>query len=93
MTEAVAAWVAVELFVEPKLSRTFRDEYATYRTRVRRWLPGWTPWQPPRPSQANISGAHGVNEEVGEEVGEEAGEEAGAPRSSSAEASAEMTEW
>jgi len=51
VTEALAAWAAIELFVrlyeEPKLTRTFGDEYTTYRQNVRRWLPRWTPWQPP----------------------------------------------
>ena len=49
--EAVTAWIAIELFVrlyeEPKLTRTFGDEYTTYRQNVRRWLPRCTPWQPP----------------------------------------------
>ena len=50
VTEVVAAWAAIELFVrlyeEPKLTRTFGDEYTTYRQYVRRWLPRLTPWAP-----------------------------------------------
>jgi protein-S-isoprenylcysteine O-methyltransferase Ste14 len=41
--------LGMELFVrfyeEPKLSRTFGDEYTTYRSHVWRWLPRLTPWQ------------------------------------------------
>jgi protein-S-isoprenylcysteine O-methyltransferase Ste14 len=52
VTEAVSAWVAIELFVrlyeEPKLSRIFGDEYTNYRLHVRRWLPRLTPWESPR---------------------------------------------
>ena len=44
--------LGMELFVrfyeEPKLSRTFGDEYTTYRSHVWRWLPRLTPWQGPR---------------------------------------------
>ena len=51
VTEAVAAWAAIELFVrlyeEPKLTLAFDDEYLAYRQNVRRWLPRRTPWQPP----------------------------------------------
>jgi protein-S-isoprenylcysteine O-methyltransferase Ste14 len=35
----------VRFYEEPKLSRTFGDEYTTYRSNVRRWLPRLTPWQ------------------------------------------------
>ena len=49
--EFVTVWVAIELFVrlyeEPKLLRTFGEEYATYRKHVRRWLPRFAPWQAP----------------------------------------------
>ena len=41
--------IGMELFVrfyeEPKLARTFGDEYTTYRQHVLRWLPRLTPWQ------------------------------------------------
>jgi len=46
--EFLAAGVAFELFVllyeEPRLARTFPEEYAEYRRHVRRWLPRLTPW-------------------------------------------------
>ena len=46
------AWIAIELFVrffeEPKLARTFREEYANYRKHVRRWLPRLKPWRETR---------------------------------------------
>ncbi|HEX8812569.1 MAG TPA: isoprenylcysteine carboxylmethyltransferase family protein [Terracidiphilus sp.] len=35
----------VYLYEEPKLTRTFGDEYLRYRRHVRRWIPRLTPWQ------------------------------------------------
>jgi protein-S-isoprenylcysteine O-methyltransferase Ste14 len=35
----------VYLYEEPKLTRTFGDEYLRYRWHVRRWIPRLTPWQ------------------------------------------------
>lgn len=35
----------VYLYEEPKLTRTFGDEYLRYRRYVRRWFPRLTPWQ------------------------------------------------
>lgn len=49
--EAVRAWFAIELSVrlydEPKLQRTFGDEYTKYRRHVRRKLPRLTQWESP----------------------------------------------
>ena len=49
--ELAAVLLGMELFVrhyeEPKLSRTFGDEYSTYQQNVRRWLPRLTAWRPP----------------------------------------------
>jgi protein-S-isoprenylcysteine O-methyltransferase Ste14 len=49
--ELAAVLLGVDLFVrhyeEPKLSRTFGDEYSTYQQNVRRWLPRLTAWRPP----------------------------------------------
>jgi protein-S-isoprenylcysteine O-methyltransferase Ste14 len=47
---AFTAWLAPHLFVvfyeEPKLRRTFPDEYARYTAHVPRWIPHLTPWNP-----------------------------------------------
>jgi len=37
---AVAAHLFVVAYEEPTLARTFGEDYAAYRARVRRWLPG-----------------------------------------------------
>jgi protein-S-isoprenylcysteine O-methyltransferase Ste14 len=42
-------WITVHLFVlsyeEPTLSQTYGEQYARYRTNVRRWIPRLTPWR------------------------------------------------
>jgi len=47
-TEFFAVGLAFELFVrlyeEPRLMRTFPEEYGVYQHHVRRWLPRLTPW-------------------------------------------------
>jgi protein-S-isoprenylcysteine O-methyltransferase Ste14 len=44
----VAVWLTFHLFVllyeEPKLTRTFGDEYREFRENVPRWIPRWKPW-------------------------------------------------
>lgn len=44
-------WLSMNLFVllyeEPKLTRTFPDEYLLYKQHVRRWIPRLTPWTAP----------------------------------------------
>ena len=44
----VLVWLLAHLFVcfyeEPKLTRSFPQEYPRYRRHVRRWLPRVTPW-------------------------------------------------
>lgn len=52
LMELVMTSVAIELFVrffeEPRLARTFPEEYAKYRKHVRRWLPRLKPWRETR---------------------------------------------
>lgn len=54
-----AVWLAAHLFVffyeEPKLMRTFPDEYPLYRKNVPRWLPRTTPWNQAPPENRNFS--------------------------------------
>ena len=38
---ALAMHLLVVWYEEPTLTRAFGDDYATYRARVRRWLPNW----------------------------------------------------
>jgi protein-S-isoprenylcysteine O-methyltransferase Ste14 len=46
--EVAWVWLGVQLFVrfyeEPRLTRTFPEEFERYRQHVRRWLPRLTPW-------------------------------------------------
>src|SRR5258708_696451 len=42
---AVGFEIFVLLYEEPKLTRTFGEEYRIYRRNVRRWLPRLTPWE------------------------------------------------
>lgn len=48
LVELAISALGMELFVgfyeEPRLIRTFPQEYALYRSQVRRWLPRLTPW-------------------------------------------------
>lgn len=48
---AVVVWAAFTAFVmlyeEPTLTRTFGEEYLTYRANVGRWIPRVTPWKAP----------------------------------------------
>jgi protein-S-isoprenylcysteine O-methyltransferase Ste14 len=39
--------LSVRLYDEPKLQRTFGDEYTKYRRHVRRKLPRLTQWESP----------------------------------------------
>jgi protein-S-isoprenylcysteine O-methyltransferase Ste14 len=41
---AVAVHLFVSLYEEPKLTRTFGDEYRNYQRHVRRWIPRLRPW-------------------------------------------------
>ncbi|MBV8516386.1 MAG: isoprenylcysteine carboxylmethyltransferase family protein [Acidobacteria bacterium] len=43
---AGAVTLLVLLYEEPKLQRSFGDEYAAYRRHVHRWLPRLTPYTP-----------------------------------------------
>jgi protein-S-isoprenylcysteine O-methyltransferase Ste14 len=49
LIELAAVWIGIQIFVrfyeEPKLARTYREEYATYRRNVRRWLPRMRAWR------------------------------------------------
>ncbi|GAA1996172.1 isoprenylcysteine carboxylmethyltransferase family protein [Microbacterium pumilum] len=49
---AAIIWAAFTAFVmvyeEPTLARTFGDEYAAYRSHVRRWIPRLIPWHAPQ---------------------------------------------
>jgi len=38
------AHLFVVLYEEPKLARSFGDEYRDFRTNVPRWVPRWNPW-------------------------------------------------
>ncbi|MDE2182788.1 MAG: isoprenylcysteine carboxylmethyltransferase family protein [Alphaproteobacteria bacterium] len=44
-----AVWLAMHLFVilyeEPKLARTFGEDYAAFRANVPRWIPRREPWK------------------------------------------------
>ena len=44
----VAVWLGFDVFVrlyeEPKLTRTFGEEYREFRENVPRWIPRWSPW-------------------------------------------------
>ena len=55
LAELLIAWFAIESFVrlyeEPRLSRTYPQEYALYRHHVRRWIPRLTPWHSLRQSE------------------------------------------
>ena len=46
---AIIAWLTMHLFVvlyeEPKLLKTFDDDYARFRAHVPRWIPRLTPWR------------------------------------------------
>jgi len=46
---SVIVWLAFHLFVlgyeEPKLTRTFGDEYRNFREHVPRWIPRVSPWR------------------------------------------------
>jgi protein-S-isoprenylcysteine O-methyltransferase Ste14 len=48
---AAIVWASFTAFVmlyeEPTLARSFGDEYAVYRSNVRRWIPRLVPWNPP----------------------------------------------
>lgn len=48
LVELAFAWIGMELFVrfyeEPKLARTFGEEYERYRRNVRRWIPRSRPY-------------------------------------------------
>jgi protein-S-isoprenylcysteine O-methyltransferase Ste14 len=47
---AAIVWASFTAFVmlyeEPTLARSFGDEYAVYRSNVRRWIPRLVPWNP-----------------------------------------------
>lgn len=43
---ALAMHLFVCFYEEPKLGRTFPDEFPRYRSNVRRWLPRLTAWNP-----------------------------------------------
>lgn len=49
LAEFVIAWLAIECFVrfyeERRLSHTYPEEYALYRSHVRRWIPRLTAWR------------------------------------------------
>ena len=48
MAYGLAVWMCFHLFVvlyeEPKLTRSFADEYRKFRGNVPRWIPRWKPW-------------------------------------------------
>ncbi len=52
---ATIVWITVASFVhfyeEPTLSDRYGEQYATYRSAVRAWLPRATPWTPDRHSR------------------------------------------
>ena len=41
---AVAVHLFVSFYEEPRLTRTFGEEYQNYQRHVRRWIPRLTPW-------------------------------------------------
>jgi protein-S-isoprenylcysteine O-methyltransferase Ste14 len=49
----ITIWFAFHFFIigreEPRLQRDYGDEYATYCSNVRRWIPRLTPWRQPKP--------------------------------------------
>jgi protein-S-isoprenylcysteine O-methyltransferase Ste14 len=54
-------WAAVTAFVvlyeEPTLAGTFGEEYAVYRTHVRRWIPRVAPWAAPGTTASTTAAA------------------------------------
>ena len=50
LIEFIVVAVVMDLFVrfyeEPKLTRSYGDEYLRYKQHVRRWIPRLTPWKP-----------------------------------------------